>query len=197
MESQQTQSFPPTLPDARQTRALYMLVALLGLAVVVLLAVWLIGRGSGSSSAQPLPKVGAGPAAVSSSQLEALAKQTGHDVYWAGSRDGTYELTRTTGGRIFIRYLASTDEVGDATAKYLTIGTYPQKNAFRSIQRAAKRPGAVSLKLPKGGLLVFNQQSPKSVYFGYPGAEYQVEVYDPSPAQARTLVLGGAVKPVE
>lgn len=195
MESQHTQSLPPTLPDARQTRALYLLAVLVGLGVAVFLAVWLIGRGGGSSNsnAQSLPKVGAGPAAVSKSQLAALAKETTHPVYWAGARDGAYELTRTTGGRIYIRYLPSTGKVGDRAAKYLTVGTYPQKNAFRSIQRAAKRPGAVSLKLPKGGLLVFNQQAPKSVYFGYPGAQYQVEVYDPSPAQARTLVLDGTI----
>jgi hypothetical protein len=196
MESQQTQSFPPTVPNARQARALYTLAALLGLAVAVLFGVWLIGRGGGSSSSHALPKVGAGPAAVSTAQLETLAKQTGHPVYWAGSRDGTYELTRTTGGRIYIRYLPSAADVGDAAADYLTVGTYPQKNAFRSIQRAAKRPGAVSLKLPKGGLLVFNQQTPKSVYFGYPGAAYQVEVYDPSPTHARTLVLAGTIAPV-
>ena len=196
MESQHSQSFPPTLPDARQTRALYLLAVLLGLGVAVFLAVILIGRGSGSST-QALPKIGAGPAAVSRAQLEELAANTEHPVYWAGSRDGAYELTRTTGGRIYIRYLPAADKVGDRAAKYLTVGTYPQRNAFRSLQRAAERRGAVSLKLPKGGLLVFNQQAPKSVYFGFPSAQYQVEVFDPSPAQARTLVLDGTITAIK
>lgn len=194
MESQHTQSLPPIAPDARQMRALYLLAALLGIAVAVFLAVWLIGRGDGGG--KTLPKVGGGPAAVSKAELESLAKATDHPVYWAGSSNATYELTRTTGGRIYVRYVPSADKVG-ASATYLTVGTYPQKNAFRSIRRAAARPGAVSLKLPNRGLLVFNQQAPKSVYFGYPGANYQVEVFDPSPAEARTLVLGGKITPIK
>lgn len=194
MESHQTQSLPPVSPDARQLRALYLLVALLGVAVAVFLAVWLIGRGG---SGQAVPKIGSGPAAVSKSQLDTLAKKTSHPVYWAGAQDGaTYELTRTTDGRIYVRYLSSAGKVGDPSADYLTVGTYPQKNAFRSLQRAAGRSGAISLKLPNHGLLVFNRQTPKSVYFGYPRANYQVEVFDPSPAQARTLVLDGKIAPI-
>jgi hypothetical protein len=196
METQQTQTIQPPLAAGRQTRALYALVALLVAALGILLVVWLLGRGGGGSTT-PLPAVGAGPGAVSAAQLEELAKKTDHPVYWAGSRDGAYELTRTTGGRIYVRYLPSGDKVGDASAKYLTVGTYPQKNAFRSIQRAARRPGAVSLALPHRGLLVFNKQTPKSVYFAYPRSSYQVEVFDPSPTQARTLVLDGTIKPVE
>jgi hypothetical protein len=37
----------------------------------------------------------------------------------------------------------------------------------------------------------------KSVYFSYPRSGYQVEVYDPSPQQARTLVLGGKITPIK
>lgn len=193
MESQHAQSLRPAAPS-RHLRVPYVLGALLAVAAAGLLAVWLIGRGEETS--QAVPRIGSGPAAVSKSQLDALAKSTTHPVYWAGSQDGTYELTRTTDGRIYVRYLSSADEVGDASAQYLTVGTYPQQNAFRSLQRAARRPGAIALKLPNGGLLVFNQQSPKSVYFGYPRANYQVEVYDPSPAQARTLVVGGKIAPI-
>ena len=35
-----------------------------------------------------------------------------------------------------------------------------------------------------------------TVDFGYPGAKYQVEVYDPSPQQARSLVLAGTIVPI-
>jgi hypothetical protein len=195
MESRGTQSISQSSPEAKQARTLYLVVALVGVAVAIFLVIWVVGRDGGNVAA--LPAVGGGPAAVSTAQLHALAAKTGDPVYWAGSRDGSYELTRTSNGRTYVRYLPSADAVGDPAAKYLTIGTYPQQNAFRSIRRAAARPGAVSLKLPHGGLLVFNQQAPKSVYVGYPGAAYQVEVFDPSPAQARTLVLAGKITPID
>jgi hypothetical protein len=76
------------------------------------------------------------------------------------------------------------------------VGTYPSKAAFLSIRRAARRPGGLSLRLGTNGLLVFNTNTPTSVYFSYPAANYQVEVYDPSPQQARTLVLAGKIAPI-
>jgi hypothetical protein len=180
------------LRQARQVPLLYFILALSMAAAFALAAISLVLRdGSGDVS---LP-TGAGPVAVSEAQLKELAAQTNHPVYWAGAKSGAYELTRTR-GRIYVRYLPSASTVGDRAAKYVTVGTYEEKNAFRSIQSAAHRPGAVSVRLANAGLLVFDASTPKSVYFTYPGANYQVEVYDPSPAQARALVLGGAVKPI-
>jgi len=86
--------------------------------------------------------------------------------------------------------------VGDRTPNYLTVGTYPTKQAFSALSRAAARDGAVSANLDHGGLLVFNNSAPKNVYFSYPKSGYQVEVYDPSPLQARGLVLSGSIKPI-
>jgi hypothetical protein len=187
-----TTTMPQALRDPRQLQFLYLAFGLVTAAAVAFVAVWLVSRGGDNVT---IPS-GPGPVAVSQAQLDKLAAQTNHQVYWAGPEAGAYELTRTTDGRIYIRYLPSSSKVGDPSAKYLTVGTYTEKNAFRSIQRAARRPGAVSLNLDRGGLLVFNASTPKSVYFGYPGANYQVEVYDPSPMHARTLVLSGAVKPI-
>jgi hypothetical protein len=185
-------SLPQTMRDARQLRLLYLLLALVTAAALALFAIWIVSRGGSDVSLPPGPA----PAAVSEAQLDKLASQTDHPVYWAGAKSGAYELTRTTDGRIYVRYLPSVANVGDPSANYLTVGTYPEKDAFRSLQRAAHRPGAVSAKLPDNGLLVFNASAPNSVYFGYPNAGYQVEVYDPSPEQARTLVLSGTVKPI-
>lgn len=50
------------------------------------------------------------------------------------------------------------------------------------------------MKLPSRGLMVFAPHKPKSVYLGYPGAEYQVEVFAPSGASA--LVLHGDIKQI-
>ena len=180
-----TRSHGPALP-----------LPLLGLVVVAALVLGfvLLFRGNGKATAT-LPPVGV-PAAVSESQLKTLAAATDHPIYWAGPKKATYELTRTTDGRIYVRYLPSTTELGNRSPRYLTIGTYPTKRAFQAIQRAGARKGGVAVKIDHGGLLVFNQGTPKSVYFGYPKTGYQVEVFDPSPMQARALVLDGSVTPI-
>jgi hypothetical protein len=194
VETHQRKPLTQPVSDVRQVRLLYLLCALVVAAVAAPLAAWLLTRSSESKVVVPTT---GGPTAVSEAQLKALAKTTDHAVYWAGPKSGIYELTRTADGRIYVRYLPSAERIGDRAPKYLTVGTYPQRNAFRSIQRAARRPGAISLKIGDGGLMVFNERTPKSVYFGYRGSNYQVEVYDPSPQQARTLVLAGQIKPIE
>jgi hypothetical protein len=182
-------------PTRRQTNALSLSVVALVIIALILLGILLVLRGHGANKAT-LPPVGT-PAAVSESQLKKLAAQSKQPIYWAGPKKGAYELTRTTDGRVYIRYLPSTEKVGDRTPNYLTIGTYPAKQAFPAIKRAAARPGGVSVKIDRGGLLVFNASTPKSVYFSYPKSGYQVEVYDPSPQQARTLVLAGKITPIK
>lgn len=168
------------------------LVAVLLIALISFGALLTLRRHEGKTT---LPPVGS-PAAVSESQLKSLASESSQPIYWAGPKHGTYELTRTTDGRTYIRYLPSADKVGDRTPNYLTVGTYPTKQAFSALRRAAARDGAVSANVDHGGLLVFNNSAPKSVYFSYPKSGYQVEVYDPSPLQARGLVLSGSIKPI-
>ena len=185
---------PQRVTDSKQVRLLFLLGTLVAAAVVVLLASWFIFRDNGAKVS--VPPIGS-PAFVSPAQLAAVAAQTNHPIYWAGEKSGMYELTRTSDGRTYIRYLPTGAKVGDPAAKYLTVGTYQTKNAFTAIKRAAARRGAVSLKIDNGGLLVFNQSTPKSVYFSYPGATYQVEVFDSSPQQARTLALAGKITPVK
>jgi hypothetical protein len=177
-----------------RTNALRLSLVALLLVAMILLGVLLILRVHGTSKTT-LPPVGA-PASVSASQLKELATQSDLPVYWAGSKQGAYELTRTADGRVYIRYLPSADKVGDQAPDYLTIGTYPTKEAFSAIKRAATRQGGVSVNIEHGGLLVFNDKTPKSVYFSYPKSGYQVEVYDPSPLEARALVLDGSIKPI-
>jgi hypothetical protein len=181
-------------PTRRLTNALPLSLGALLIIAVVLFGILLLLRGH-TAGKTTLPPVGA-PAAVSETQLKALAAQSNHAIYWAGPKRGTYELTRTTDGRVYIRYVPSPDKVGDRTPSYLTVGTYPSKNAFQAIKLAATRQGGVSAKIDHGGLLVFNNSSPKSVYFSYPKSSSQVEVYDPSPLQARAVVLGGSIKPI-
>jgi len=193
MEAHRQTEQTKSAPTLARSQAPALPLPLLGLVVVAALALGAVLLFRGHASARTtLPPVGV-PAAVSEAQLKALAAATDHPVYWAGPKHATYELTRTTDGRIYVRYLPSIAELGNRSPRFLTIGTYPSKAAFRAIQRAGARQGGVAVKLDRGGLLVFNQATPKSVYFGYPETGYQVEVFDPSPMQARALVLRGSI----
>lgn len=168
--------------------------AVVALAVVGGLVVWLLVRGTDTStrtfraSAQP----------VSAQELAGLPATVGHPVYWAGPKRGfTYELTRTNDGRIYIRYLPAGVSIGSNQPKYLTIGTYPLKNARAALRGIAKRLHVTAMKLNGGGTAVQDTNHPTSVYLAYPGSDYQVEVYDPSPARALQLVVSGQITPLE
>jgi hypothetical protein len=169
--------------------------ALVALAVVVGLVVWLVARGDDESA----PTFSSGGAtAASAEDLAGLPAEVGHPVYWAGPKRGyTYELTRTDDGRIYIRYLPAGVEVGSDQPKYLTVGTYPSQNALATVRGLAKRLNAKTMSARGGGAAVQDSKHPTSVYLGYPGSDYQIEVYDPSPARALELVLSGGIVPLE
>lgn len=166
--------------------------ALIALGLAAFVVGWLVMNRGGDEA----PAV-SGATATSESELRSFAESASHPVYWAGPKDDfTYELTRTTDGRVYVRYLPEGTDAGDPRARFLTVGTYPRKGAFAELKRAARADGAVSLKLERDGLAVFSDTRPTSVYFGYPDAQYQVEVFHPSPSEARRLALSGQVVPV-
>jgi hypothetical protein len=168
------------------------LSALIALGLAAFFVGWLVMNRSDDAA----PATG-GATATSESELRSFAESAPHPVYWAGPKDGfTYELTQTTDGRVYVRYLPEGTDAGDPRARFLTVGTYPRAGAFAELKRAAGADGAVSLKLERGGLAVFSESRPTSVYFGYPDARYQVEVFHPSPTEARRLALAGQVVPV-
>lgn len=180
-----------TIPSLRTPHL--RLGALLALGLVTFLVGWLVfgGKDEGSQKAQPASVSGA-----SEAELREFAASSSMPVYWAGPRIGqTYELFRTSDGRVYVRYLPAGVKVGDPRPQFLTVGTYPLPNGFAAVKRISRAPGAITKKLPGGGLAVFSPGSP-SVYFAYPRAKYQVEVYAPSASTTRSLVLGGQVVPV-
>lgn len=174
---------------------LQLLVLIVAVVLASVVVLWLLLRGEGKTT---FPTANGRPTLVSQAQLERFADSVDHPVYWAGPRDGfSYELTVTAGRRIFVRYLPHEVKAGDRRPDFLVVGTYPGGASFDGLKRAAKQEDSVSVEIDKGGLVVFNSKKPTSVYFSYPGAKYQVEVFSPSGNTARTLVLAGQIRPIE
>lgn len=171
----QVEVFDPSPAAAMQTAAAGHLAALGGL------------------RSKPTAPAGSQPTAASVGTLESLAASLGHAIYWAGPMKGfTYELTRTSNGNVYIRYLPKGVQVG-APAAYLTVATYPFPDALAAIQRGAKGDRVNTVRLAGGGLALVDRQYPKSIHLSYPGSDYQVEVFDPSAAHARQVVTSGKI----
>jgi hypothetical protein len=131
---------------------------------------------------------------ASAAEITDLATTLDYPVYWAGALPNrTYELTKTGSGRVYIRYLPKGVAVGDRNPDYLTVGTYPQSNGYAAVRAAARRPNTISRQATGGALIVFDRTHPRSTYFSFPGARFQVEVFDPKPGRARRLVLSGRI----
>jgi hypothetical protein len=177
---------------ARGHRRFRALAGLVVLALALALLAWLLLSDDGES-----PDPGA-PRSADPAQLRELSAFVGHPVYWAGAPEKgvELELTHQADGRIYVRYLAGDGEVGDDRAAFTTVGTYPVPGAFAALSREAKRPAAIVRDLPGGGLAYLSSRQPTSVYLAWPGSDYEVEVFDPSPKHALDLVLAGTVVPV-
>lgn len=135
---------------------------------------------------------------ASTGSLSALSKALGRPVYWSGPRPRfTYELTLASNAqRIYLRYLPAGVPLGSPRPDYLSIGTYTIRGAAAALHARAAEPGGVSLKLPHGGVGYYSTAKPTSVYIAFPGADEQIEVYDPSPAVALRTAESGIVRPV-
>jgi hypothetical protein len=161
---------------------------------------WALVRDSGGSSTTTTTRAASTIAAetvsakaVSVGSLRNLAASVQHPVFWLGPKSGyKYELTQTSTGKIYIRYLPPGVSAG-AKDPYLTVATYPFPGAYAAVSRSAAARGAVKVKLAHGGLAVLDKAYPKSVHIAYPGVDFQVEVYDPKPRRALELVSAGKV----
>ena len=178
-------------PSAVDRRLILVAGAIL-LAAAIGIVLWLLLRSDGTKAANQAPAK-----AASIERLNRFASSAGHPIYWAGSQPRfTYELSRTKDGRVYIRYLPPGVKLGDSRPKYLAIGTYPQRRAFATLRATAKEQGAQTIRLAGGGLAFQYKRRPTSVYLAYPGSNYQIEVFDPSPRRALELVVSGQVKAV-
>jgi len=175
-----TETSAPDTEEARRSggpRKLWVLVP----ALVFVIAVgggagWFFLRDDGGVAAKRAPATTASIRALAS-----LAATVGHPVYWAGPRDGyRYELTRTADGRIYIRYLPADVAVGTSAPNYLTVGTYPVKDALATVSAIGAKPGASLLKLAGGAVAAIDPDHPLSTYIAYPGSGYGVLVQYPA-----------------
>jgi hypothetical protein len=162
-------------------------------AVIIGVVVWLVAGKNGSDSST----ASATPSSASQVELTKLATTLQHPIYWAGPKAGyTYELTKTSKGNVFVRYLPPGVKVGDSRADFVTVGTYPQTNPMRSISSALSRKGTTRFTAPSGGVAVQDGAHPTSVYLAYPHSSLLLEVFAPSPAAARAVVKSGAIGPL-
>jgi hypothetical protein len=188
MEKAKAQRMP-----ANARKPALLVAAALALVIAVGVGVWALASDDDESST---PRRAPAKAA-SIRALNAVASSVRHPVYWAGSQPRfTYELSRTKDGRIYIRYLPPGVKLGDRKPNYLTVGTYPQRRAFATLRATAKKQQSPTIRLSGRGLAFQDKNRPTSVYLAYPGLAYQIEVFDPSPAQARELVTSGQIKPM-
>jgi hypothetical protein len=182
------QAGPQGSPASPVSSARFRIIALAVILLVVGIVLWLALRHTGSSKSHAL-----NASAVSETQLNNLATTAGHPVFWIGSKSGyTYELSQSPNGNIYVRYLPAGVAVG-SSKPYLTVGTYPFAGAYAALQTVSRQNGETHFRLAHGGLAVVASSYPDSVHIAYPGVDYQVEVYDPTPGVASALVAGGKV----
>jgi hypothetical protein len=172
----------------------------LGLAVVGVLLLWLLLSSGGDDSGEDETESGGGstPAVqvVSESELLEAMEGVGYPVYWAGPRLGVqYEVSRPEDGRAFVRYLPKGEEAESEEA-FLTVGSYQQLDALASIRELGQKPGAILVQIAGGGSAYADGADATSAYLAFPGVETQVEVYDPQPGRALSLVRSGAIVPI-
>jgi hypothetical protein len=126
--------------------------------------------------------------------LRTLAGAVSQPIYWAGPRKGyLYEFRQDANGNVYVRYLPPGVAAGAPGAKYLTVATYPFKGAFAALKNLKNaRPFTV----PGRGIAVVSAKYRKSIHLAFPKVDFQVEVFDPSPARVLQLVSSGRIRPV-
>jgi hypothetical protein len=177
------------------------LVAIVAVAVALVVAgvAWfVILKPSDSGKPSTSATLTTGAHAATAGGLVAASESLGRPIYWAGKRSGmTYELTLTKSGNTYVRYLTAGVKPGDSRPDFVTVGTYPQANAYQVLTAANKIKNARIQTLAGGELAVSYPTRPKSVYVAKPGSKYMVEVFAPVSRGAETLVRNGLIVPVK
>jgi hypothetical protein len=167
----------------------------LGVALIVALGVMALDSGEDDLSLTP-----GEPEIASAGQLSDIAASSDtKPLYWLGERDDSeYELTETSGGRFYVRYLEGGAEAGDERPDFLTVGTYPSKNSVGELREAEEAiEGAELGRTDDGAVMLIDPSSAKSAHLAFPGGDSQVEIYSPIPGQALRIAERGDVQPIQ
>ncbi|HXY84006.1 MAG TPA: hypothetical protein VEH52_00875 [Gaiellaceae bacterium] len=190
-------------PQHDRRRLLIAAVVAVAVFAGAAVSVWqLDSSSSGASttsteSAVPMPAIVAvKPEIVSAVTLRQMARALGQPVYWAGSRAGTrIEFTRASSGSTYVRYLTGSAKAGDKRPNFVVVATYAQPDAYARVEAIAKKQNLDMVDLPNGAVAVTEPGSPRNIHVVFKTLPYQVEVYAPSAAEARSIVQSGALKP--
>jgi hypothetical protein len=191
-------------PRTGRSRLVIAVVVAVAVFAAAAIAVWQLNSNDDTSNASSttistVPRTPPGVAAriVTTAQLRSFAAALGRPVYWAGARRGArMEYTQASDGSAYVRYLTGSAAVGDKHPKFVVVATYPQPDAFARVRKAARTNHYKVEQLSGGAIAVTEPRTPKNIHIVSPGQPYQVEVFAPSAAQARKIVLSGAVVPV-
>jgi hypothetical protein len=135
-----------------------------------------------------------GPIALSANGLREFARSLDQPVYWAGPQPGySYEVTQTSNGNVYVRYLPAGVRAGAEGSNYLIVVTYPYNKAFDALQKVS---AGRAVQVPDKGIAVVDQGYPRSVHMAFRGVNYQLEVYHSSPQRARQVAISGDIRPV-
>jgi hypothetical protein len=188
-------SAPPGSLRRRLTVGVPSLVAGAVIVAAVSSAVtWLLTRDSSSAPAAVRLATPVGPVAATTQGLGGFSRTLHQTIYWAGVVAGDrYELTETTNGSIYVRYLPAGVQVGDRRPDYLTVATYPFAHAIEALRASAHGKGST---LASGAFVVADASDPRSVHLAFPGMPYQVEVYAPTPGRALAVARSGRIRAI-
>jgi hypothetical protein len=206
MAEQESHPQPPDEPHKYSRGSRVRVGAVAAIAVGAGLGAWAFVAHNNDDSSSPAEPAAAAPVAttatarpiapvgLSAKGLRTLTASIDQPIYWAGPKPGyVYELTRTSTGKIFIRYLPPGTRVGSKQGTELIVATYPFHNALKALKALT---GSKKLAIPRGGIAIVDRGHPQSVHLAFPGADNQVEVYDPSPARSLAIARSGSVQPV-
>ena len=174
---------------AAARRPHFRLGAVIAVAVAAGLVVWLVLRNDGSSSSTPDPVPGAH--AMTAAKLATLARSIRHPVFWLGPKR-TRRTRSPRPGREDLRPLPA--EGGDARRRQAVPDgrDLPVPGLRGDQSRRARRRDDRKARSRRPGRA--RPGYPQSVHLAYPGLDYQVEVYDPTPSRAMRLVSAGRLR---
>jgi hypothetical protein len=135
-----------------------------------------------------------GPKAYTVSQLRDQSARLASLLYWAGpKKNNRYEFTRTTNGRLYVRYLPKGVGNNQKKGQLLIVATYPWAHPLAALKEASKN-GTTG----KGGAYIIRARpgDQKSVLVAWPQGTVEVEVFSPIPGKAQQIAASGALTTV-